>query len=110
MTTYILVKQDGCSNCAGTGVIPNPEWTEANIAWDNHPQGRIPTTAYEILQAWKRVENYWFLKTSSTDRADWPPEEINCPKCNATGIVRNTFPITQSEAKELFDVLRKYIL
>lgn len=110
MIKYILYKELECPKCKGMGWNPNPKWTQPNIQWDKDSQGRVPTTAYEILQAWKRVETYWFKRTSSTDRADWPPENINCRNCNATGIIQETFEFTQEELESLIDKLRKCLI
>lgn len=94
---FLVVHEYHCETCEGNGFVWNPEWAEANEAWDQ-AQGaalqRGQSMDYAIGAGAAAMEAYWKERGYSKP----PPEELRCIECQGVGIVREQVDIMQALA------------
>ncbi len=72
---YLVVVEEPCPRCGGTGVITNPMFEDL---WDRYESARRTGAAEGIsLEEWAEANGYTI-----------PDEEIECLECEGSGKIR----------------------
>jgi len=82
---YLIVREEKCPKCRGSGWVIHPEWKELYQA--EKERGRFFT--YKEILAWWRERGYYHEE-------DLPPEEIPCYECKGEGKLRREVPLEEA--------------
>jgi len=76
---YLVVEESVCPECEGDGVVLDPCWREYLELGDPHrdPDG---------------------FAREECGLEEMPPEEIECPTCGGTGVIRREVPLEEALA------------
>jgi len=86
---YLVIREEKCPECRGSGVVIDPEWEELYQAERplREKEGRLFTI--EEIMAWWRERGYYHEE-------DLPPEEIACYECKGEGKLRKEVPLEEA--------------
>jgi len=89
--SYLVIANETCTRCGGTGWVEHPEWAEYHAAW------KAASDRGEDIRYMD-----WFRSRGYESEHAIPPEEIPCPDCKGFGDIR--YEATLEEALQSLGV------
>lgn len=75
---FLVIQENVCERCSGDKVVEHPLWEEFWKEFENR--------GFYLPQ--REVEEF-FREKLGWNEDDLPSEEVNCPECGGSGVVRS---------------------